>query len=570
MKKFLSFILITVLVLTSCLLVACQDSIYVTNISKTGTAGLQDTYTITYSDGTTANFVVTNGAQGIQGEQGQQGIQGEQGIQGIQGVPGKDGKTPVVEIKNGNWWIDGADTGISALAPQPNNPFAGKTISIMGDSISTYQGYIPTGNARYYPAQDVDNVNETWWMSLINDFGAKLGVNESWSGSTVHHGQDETNGHVQAMAGMTRINKLDDNGTPDLILFYGGTNDINRSYVQKGDFDPTQNYTLDTTSTTWDDFADAYKDAVMRIQHTYPKAKLVCLLPTFTKTAYTQANLNAYCIEMVEICDYFGVEYIDLRKCGINYGNMSLYMNDGIHPNEKGMQMFKEYIKAQLQHKVAFVEEKVDFSQLTYVAFGDSITYGADLIIGGRIENPYPAGIKNALGLLQSENKGVSGATLTQNTINLTCMTDIITSYTGQADIISVLGGVNDYNRSLPLGTLTDRTATTIYGALHVSMQYLKETYPNAFIFYMTPYKEYYHGTHWSQKNSAGYNLEEVAIAIKEVAAIYNIAVLDLFNTGNFESIMYDDDCDGIHPNQNFVTNFTVPQIAQFIRDNYS
>ncbi|MBR5145819.1 MAG: SGNH/GDSL hydrolase family protein, partial [Clostridia bacterium] len=215
-------------------------------------------------------------------------------------------------------------------------------------------------------------------------------------------------------------------------------------------------------------------------------------------------------------------------------------------------------------------ENPIDFSSMSYVAFGDSITYGADLIIGGRIETPYPAGIKNALGLLQSENKGVSGATLTQNTINLTCMTDVVTSYSGKADIISVLGGVNDYNRSLPLGTMTDRTATTIYGSLHVSMQYLAENYPDAFIFYMTPYKEYYNGTHWSQKNSAGYNLEEVAIAIKEVAAIYNIEVLDLFNTGNFESIMYDDDCDGIHPNQNFVTNFTVPQIAQFIRDNYS
>lgn len=582
MKKFLSMILVVVLVLASCLLVACQDSIYVTNISKTGTAGLQDTYTITYSDGTTANFVVTNGkdgetgatgAQGQQGIQGPQGIQGEQGlqgIQGIQGVPGKDGKTPVVEIKNGNWWIDGVDTGISALAPQPNNPFKGKTISIMGDSISTYQGYIPAGYPTCYPANNVDNVNETWWMSLINDFGAKLGVNESWSGSTVHHGQDATNGHLQAMAGMTRINKLDDNGTPDLILFYGGTNDLNRSYIPAGNFDTTKSYALDTTSTTWDDFADAYKDAVMRIQYTYPKAKLVCLLPAVGRTTAVQPNINKYSEQIIKICDYFGVEYIDLRKCGINYGNIGMYMYDNLHPNEKGMQIFKEYIKAQLQHKVAFVEEKVDFSQLSYVAFGDSITYGADLIIGGRIENPYPAGIKNALGLLQSENKGVSGATLTQNTINLTCMTDVVTSYSGKADIISVLGGVNDYNRSLPLGNIDDRTATTIYGALHVSMQYLKETYPNAFIFYMTPYKEYYHGTHWSQKNSAGYNLEEVAIAIKEVAAIYNIEVLDLFNTGNFESVMYDDDCDGIHPNQNFVTNFTVPQIAQFIRDNYS
>lgn len=213
--------------------------------------------------------------------------------------------------------------------------------------------------------------------------------------------------------------------------------------------------------------------------------------------------------------------------------------------------------------------EPVDFSNLSYVAFGDSITYGADLIIGGRIETPYPTGVKNALGLSQSENKGVSGSTLTQNTLNLTCMTDIITSYSGDADIISVLGGVNDYNRSLPLGTMSDRTPTTIYGALHTSMSYLTENYPDAFIFYMTPYKEYYHNVLWSVKNSAGYNLEDVACAVKEVAFFYDIPVLDLFEKGNFESVMYDDDCDGVHPNQKFVTNVMTPQIAKFIKDNY-
>jgi len=583
MKKFLSMILVVVLVLASCLLVACQDSIYVTDISKTGTVGLQDTYTITYSDGTTANFVVTNGAQGqqgIQGVQGEQGIQGPQGIQGeqglqgiqgIQGVPGKDGKTPVVEIKNGNWWIDGVDTGISALAPQPNNPFAGKTISIMGDSISTYQGYIPTGNARYYPAQDVDNVNETWWMSLINDFGAKLGINESWSGSTVHHGQDATNGHVQAMAGMTRINKLDDNGTPDLILFYGGTNDINRSYVQKGDFDPTQNYTLDTTSTTWSDFADAYKDAVMRIQHTYPKAKLVCLLPAFSKGHYTQSSLNAYCIEMVEICDYFGVEYIDLRKCGINYGNMSLYMNDGIHPNEKGMQMFKEYIKAQLQHKVTFVHEEVDYSTLTYVAFGDSITEGYDGMNNRvKMDESYPELVGHLLDFKTVDNRGRSGSTFCVNDYGVVCMTERILAFEEDADVISVMLGVNDYIRSLPLGKREDFDKTTVYGCMNLICDFFVKNYKDSYIFFMTPFKAQPYGVHCSVDNDAGYNLQDVADAITEIAVSYGFSVLDMFSYGNYESEMVLSASDGLHPSKNFYINYTAPQIANFISNNYN
>ena len=70
----------------------------VVSIEKTATAGLVDTYTITYTDGTTSNFTVTNGANGSQG---------------IQGEPGLDGNTPIITIKDGNWWIDGEDTGVS-------------------------------------------------------------------------------------------------------------------------------------------------------------------------------------------------------------------------------------------------------------------------------------------------------------------------------------------------------------------------------------------------------------------------------------------------------------------------
>lgn len=214
----------------------------------------------------------------------------------------------------------------------------------------------------------------------------------------------------------------------------------------------------------------------------------------------------------------------------------------------------------------------VDFSKLSFTAFGDSITYGADLkVSGGRVETPYPTAVSNILNLKSFENKGVSGATLTTNDIGLSSISEIITSYKGSADIIGVLGGVNDYNRSLPLGNIDDSDTSTIYGALHVQMKYLTSNYKDSFIFYMTPYKEYYHSIHWSVDNSMGYNLQDVVNAVKEVADVFNISVLDLFEKGNFESIMYDSvNCDGIHPNQKFITTTMAPQIAQFIKDNYN
>ena len=81
----------------------------VVSIEKTGTSGLVDTYTITYSDGTTSTFTVTNGADGEKGETG------ATGAQGIQGQPGEDGHTPVITIgANGHWFIDGVDSNVSA------------------------------------------------------------------------------------------------------------------------------------------------------------------------------------------------------------------------------------------------------------------------------------------------------------------------------------------------------------------------------------------------------------------------------------------------------------------------
>ena len=56
------------------------------------------------------------GPQGMKGETGAQGPQGEPGMEGMPGAngePGKDGNTPYIG-DNGNWWIDGMDTGYAA------------------------------------------------------------------------------------------------------------------------------------------------------------------------------------------------------------------------------------------------------------------------------------------------------------------------------------------------------------------------------------------------------------------------------------------------------------------------
>jgi hypothetical protein len=50
------------------------DGVGISNIVKTGTVGLIDTYTITYTDGDTSTFTVTNGAVGTNGTNGTNGL----------------------------------------------------------------------------------------------------------------------------------------------------------------------------------------------------------------------------------------------------------------------------------------------------------------------------------------------------------------------------------------------------------------------------------------------------------------------------------------------------------------
>lgn len=62
----------------------------IASVAKTDSSGLVDTYTITYTDGNTTTFTLTNGKDGIDG------IDGKDGADGKDGQDGQDGHSPVV------------------------------------------------------------------------------------------------------------------------------------------------------------------------------------------------------------------------------------------------------------------------------------------------------------------------------------------------------------------------------------------------------------------------------------------------------------------------------------------
>lgn len=111
----------------------------------------------------------------------------------------------------------------------------------------------------------------------------------------------------------------------------------------------------------------------------------------------------------------------------------------------------------------------------------------------------------------------------------------------GNAEVITVFGGVNDWVTGRTLGTINDTTDDTFYGSMHLLCQGLLAKYPTSRIYFFTsPQNDYVHrkanipsGNQYSGniigKNRKGNTLIEFVDAMKEVCGIYGIPCKDLY-----------------------------------------
>jgi lysophospholipase L1-like esterase len=256
-----------------------------------------------------------------------------------------------------------ADTGCvlkcgSRFVVNRESQLYGKKLSILGDSISTYAGignyatastratsdgiWTYSGNLCRYPQLNLlQNVCDCYWYKLLQHFTMTLGINESIAGSTVV-GSDSA-----AISSETRIGHLDNNGIPDIILVNAGTNDIGLG-VEVGTFNTESpvNYTSEQIAALdCSTFADAYRAMIIRLQYHYPNSLLIVLLPNYTSSYYTPDEADVYNEIVKEVCDYFGVFWIDARTSGITMFNRTNYLPDGIHYNSAGMEMLYQNVK---------------------------------------------------------------------------------------------------------------------------------------------------------------------------------------------------------------------------------
>ena len=410
----------------------------------------------------------------------------------------------------------------------------------------------------------LENSNYAYPQVVGKELGCKV-TNKGISGSTL---ADIKERHCIANDVDEVCNGI---GMYDVISVMGGTNDIWWN-PQLGNIN---DYTTDTIYGSLNIIAN-------ELTTTFDEAFIFFMTPIMN-TSFERVTDNGYDLEdianaVIDVGNKYNIPVLDMYRFG-RFEEVKSGMNN---PNCDGTHPLKEYIDYYMAPQIAnFIRNnistknqnnanKINWSDLDYVAYGDSITYGSEWCNQYKqMETPYPTQVKNILGLNSVNNQAISGATASKHE-SLYCMSERILRYTGGDAIISVMIGVNDFNRSQPLGKLGDDDLKTIYGALNKTMKHLKQTCQDSYIFYMTPYKENYSGYTHQSKNEANYYLNDVRMAIIETAKIYDIDVLDLYKYGRFEEVMYNSDCDGIHPNQDFVLSHTAPQIAEFIKRNFN
>lgn len=223
---------------------------------------------------------------------------------------------------------------------ESTNLLKGKSFSVLADSIGTFKDKIADGHAYFYPIGDVTNWLQTWWGLLTTDkYGMKLIANASYSGGTLTSG-------TGGIAIPDFVPKL--GGIPDYIFLFMGTND----YTRKVAIGELNFYMFDRTK-----FIQAACDLVSKILTTYPKSHIVLMSPLQrnVSTATNGKNPNKIADDDINfLYDYkdayqkvsqiYGVQFVDMFKCGINFHNLSENTIDLLHPNAKGMSVIANFV----------------------------------------------------------------------------------------------------------------------------------------------------------------------------------------------------------------------------------
>lgn len=155
------------------------------------------------------------------------------------------------------------------------------------------------GKAKNYNAATVLNPNEVWWKILADSLGASILQNVSWSGASMcsHEGSDETykTSYAWHDAQINKLSTRDSDGvsiTPNVVIIYRGVNDFSHSPYAKLTNYGASSMSIPNTDVIEGgyDFKESYALTIKKIRTAYPHALIICC----TLNIFKRVNYSSF------------------------------------------------------------------------------------------------------------------------------------------------------------------------------------------------------------------------------------------------------------------------------------
>ena len=307
-------------------------------------------------------------------------------------VGGYSQYSPALTIEKGAVVDEIIYKGVSYTQREWDNPFKGLTISVMGDSISTYTGWSDAnpitdpsctnryGEAYYGPVGgDFHNtellVEDTWWHQAATELGSEILMSNAGNSTGLFIAEYPNNAAwelylKEMLAYKSRPYYLGtEEHDPDIIALYIGSNELARykNAAQLGsvaaiDFDKLIVDNGDGTYTYADPstIAEAYCILIHKVQVTYPNAEIYCFAPVpsaggYLSTVNTRFAKTVPFNKMVkDVAKYNGCHVVDLvdafdldpdgdgKVVQEDFERFQSYFHNDPHPNAEGFDVITD------------------------------------------------------------------------------------------------------------------------------------------------------------------------------------------------------------------------------------
>ncbi len=257
-----------------------------------------------------------------------------------------------------------------------------KKVSIIGDSISTFRGYIFENQSErynpYYPNSWTENSEtvwgnvlserNTWWWKLIYNkmTNARLEVDNAYSGSsccyidanTPNYSKHNVTDKASTDYSFRNRYRREGIGNPDVVIIYGGRNDFGKYGGSTDDYLGTT--TTDAITAQYEEaldksyvyrnFTNALTGLITEINLDFPGVKVLVLCHDMISDGYETACKNVATVLASKGID---VKCVSFHKTGTkNQTNTEIGITkdhgSSCHPDAAGTTKMADYIYAQV------------------------------------------------------------------------------------------------------------------------------------------------------------------------------------------------------------------------------